>query len=75
MPTDKPDGRRNNHGTLGNKGGRKKGTRLNPRGQRTGHQVRAYDDEWILIQDFVSCVRQNPELCRNVITYLKDHIK
>ena len=74
MSTDKTDGRRNNHGTIGNKGGRKKGTRIDPRGQRSGHQVRAYDEEWLIIREFIACVRQNPELCRNAIAYLKEHI-
>ncbi len=30
---------------------------VNPKGQRAGHQVRAYDDEWALIKEFASLVK------------------
>lgn len=41
-----------------NQTGRPKGT-TNPDGQRKQHQVRAYEDEWLLIKEFTSMVKKD----------------
>lgn len=41
-----------------NQTGRPKGT-VNPDGQRKQHQVRAYEDEWLLIKEFTSMVKKD----------------
>lgn len=71
----KVDGRIHNRGTIGNKGGRKRGVKINPAGQRPGHQIRAYANEWGIIQDFAKLVKKNPELCQQYVLSLKKEMK
>ena len=71
----KEDGRRHNRGTIGNRGGRKKGAKINPAGQRPGHQIRAYADEWGIIQDFAKLVKKDPALCQKYVISLKKEIQ
>ena len=75
------DGRRNNRGTIGNKGNRStnRGSRpkgsVSERGQRGIHQIRAYDDEWVVIKDFMKLTRINVEKCRIAVEMLKSEIE
>ena len=65
------DNRRFNRGTIGNKGGRKKGTVLLPNGPRPGHQIRAYGDEWQIIREFAKLLRKFPDDCKEMVQALK----
>lgn len=49
-----------------NQTGRPKGT-TKPEGVRKQHQVRAYDDEWEIIKDFVNIVRKDKEIAKGII--------
>jgi len=41
---------------------------LNP---RTPHQVSAFDDEWVIIKEFVDLVRKDKILCKKVLDILR----
>lgn len=68
------DGRKNNRGTIGNKGGRPVGAGL-PRGSRGIHQIRAYDDEWELIKEFQKLTRIDIDRCRLTLKVLTEEIR
>ena len=68
------DGRRNNRGTIGNKGGRPVGS-VSIKGQRAGHQIRAYDDEWDVIKAFIQLVREDVNKCKTVVETLQSSMK
>lgn len=53
-------------GRRANQTGRPKGT-TKPEGVRKQHQVRAYDDEWEIIKDFVNIVRKDKEIAKGII--------
>lgn len=65
------DGRHHNKGGGGGKGGRPVGS-VSPRGQRGIHQIRAYDDEWVVIKEFMLLCRKDIEKCRLVVGMLKN---
>ena len=67
------DGRRNNRG--GYRGGGRPVGSISPRGQRGIHQIRAYEDEWELIKDFIQLVRKDIDKCRLTTTILKNDIE
>lgn len=67
------DGRRNNRG--GYRGGGRPVGSTSPRGQRGIHQIRAYEDEWELIKDFIQLVRKDIDKCRLTTTLLKNDIE
>ena len=46
--------------------GRPKGS-VKAEGVRPQHQIRAYDDEWQLIQKFARLVKANKELCADLM--------
>lgn len=49
-----------------NQTGRPKGT-TNPDGQRKQRQVRAYEDEWLLIKEFTSMVKKDISLAEKLM--------
>lgn len=67
------DGRLRNRG--GNRGGGRPVGSTSPRGQRSIHQVRAYDDEWELIKDFIQLTRKDIDKCRLTLSLLKSNIE
>lgn len=64
------DRRHLNKGGGGGKGGRPVGS-VSPRGQRGIHQIRAYDDEWEVIKDFMLICRKDIDKCRFAVETLK----
>lgn len=64
------DGRHNNRGTIGNKGGRPP----KPEGARKQRQTRAYDDEWELIKQFSALVKKDKEEAKKAIEKLDEAI-
>ena len=64
------DGRHQNKGGGGGKGGRPVGS-VSPRGQRGIHQIRAYEDEWGVIKDFMMICRKDIDKCRFAVEMLK----
>jgi len=46
--------------------GRPKGS-VNPNGIRKQRQIRAYPDEWELIQKFVKLVKENKDVCADLL--------
>ncbi len=49
-----------------NQTGRPKGT-TNPDGVRKQHQVRAYEDEWLLIKEFTSMVKKDIDKAKRLM--------
>lgn len=63
------DGRRNNRGTIGNKGGRPKLDEI-----RKQHALRAFDDEWEIIKDFAKIVKKDKETARKAVESLNKRL-
>lgn len=51
--------------------GRPKGTVKDISIQRKQHQIRAFDEEWSLIQEFVQLVRANSDEARKLLAKAK----
>ncbi|SHI61009.1 hypothetical protein SAMN02745671_01136 [Anaerovibrio lipolyticus DSM 3074] len=68
------DGRHNNKGGGGGKGGRPVGS-VSARGQRGIHQIRAYDEEWEVIKDFMKLTRIDVDKCRLAVRMMQSEIK
>lgn len=57
-----------------NRGGRREGAgrpRKQDKIQRKVHSIRAFDDEWELIQEFKNLVRKDKIKCNKIIKLLK----
>ena len=67
------DGRHHNRGGYRHGCGRPKGS-TSPRGQRGVHQIRAYDDEWALIKEFMQLCRADIDKCKLTIELLKQNL-
>ena len=68
------DGRHNNQGGGSGKGGRPVGS-VSARGQRDIHQIRAYDEEWEVIKDFMKLTRIDVDKCRLAVRMMQSEIK
>lgn len=62
------DGRKNN-------GGARPGAGRPVTGQRGIHQIRAYEDEWVLIQRFIKCVRTDKQIPDIHLSVMEDELK
>ena len=60
---EKVDGRKNNSGTIGNRGG----TGRPPTGIKPKHTVSATDEEWAAIRQFISLVRSDIEKAKELL--------
>ncbi len=64
MEPKKVDGRRNNRGKIGNKGGAgRPATGIKPK-----HTVSATPEEWIVIQQFIAIVRTDITKAKTLLT-------
>lgn len=68
------DGRHQNKGGGGGKGGRPVGS-VSQRGQRGIHQIRAYEDEWELIKEFKLLTRKDIDKCKLALDMLRASIE
>lgn len=62
---EKVDGRRNNGGKVGNKGG----TGRPPTGIKPKHTISATNEEWIVIQQFIAVVRNDIEKAKSLLSH------
>ena len=60
---EKVDGRKNNSGMIGNRGG----TGRPPTGIKPKHTVSATDEEWAIIQQFITLVRNDIEKAKDLL--------
>lgn len=65
------DGRKKNHGTIGNKGGGRKKMPF----KRKAHSVYAFESEWQLIKKFSKFVRQDFDGCAKFISDESEALK
>ena len=71
----RPDDKRHQNKGGGNgKGGRPVGS-VSARGARGIHQIRAYDDEWEVIKDFMKLTRIDVGKCRFAVKMLEQECK
>lgn len=62
---EKVDGRKNNSGTIGNRGG----TGRPPTGIKPKHTISATNEEWGLIQQFIKVVRNDIEKAKALLSH------